>query len=393
MTVRGSTNISGERLLTLGQAKAETWRLKPINLVESIVQDEVCFIFLENGDWFKNICTEANRRKILEPFQVPDILSSKLCTELNGYFGCRSSLGDEGNLIGLSTWFRILTKRVVEPGEKKLYSGEAYLWYEMAFFALWSTPGTARVLCIGTPLEMRVRIEQELQTRPAFNPNDPFAMLRPILDEVVRACDDDTWRVAKTVRRVEKKRKVRPDFEELYDLARHARHLVEIETVAIETMERMIIQQNVNYELLRTGLDKTYQIQAGEYMAFQLQMMKSLRSRAQATLDRLNGEVALAYNTLASMDNRIMKSVTILAMVFLPATFVAGLFSTTFFSFAENDGWGFSSKFWIYWVVVIPLTAAIVSGWWLWLGESSNKPSLSQVSESKTQTQTQTQTV
>ncbi|KFY95325.1 hypothetical protein V500_02838 [Pseudogymnoascus sp. VKM F-4518 (FW-2643)] len=116
--------------------------------------------------------------------------------------------------------------------------------------------------------------------------------------------------------------------------------------------------------------------------------MKSLRSQAQATLDRLNGEVALAYNTLASMDNRIMKSVTILAMVFLPATFVAGLFSTTFFSFAENDSWGFSSKFWIYWVVVIPLTAAIVSGWWLWLGGSSNKSSLLQVSESKTQTQT-----
>lgn len=51
---------------------------------------------------------------------------------------------------------------------------------------------------------MRVRIEQELQRRPAINLNDPFAILRPILDEVVRACDDDTWRVAKTVRRVEK---------------------------------------------------------------------------------------------------------------------------------------------------------------------------------------------
>ncbi|KAL5346212.1 hypothetical protein ACLOAV_008479 [Pseudogymnoascus australis] len=245
-------------------AKAKTWRSKPINPVESIVQDE-----------------------------VPDILSSKLCTELNGYFGCRSSLGDDGNLIGLSTWFRILTKTVLEPDERIIYGGEAYLWYEMGFFLSWSTRGTARVLCIGTPPVMRVRIEQELQTRPAINLNDPFAMLRPVLDEVVRACDDDTWRVAKIVRRVEKKRKVRPDFEELHDLARHARHLVEIETVAIETIERVTLQQSVNFDLLRSGLDKTYQIQAGEYMAFQLQMMKSLRSRAQATLDRLNGEVTL----------------------------------------------------------------------------------------------------
>jgi hypothetical protein len=86
---------------------------------------------------------------------------------------------------------------------------------------------------------------------------------------------------------------VRPDFEELHDHARHARHLVESEAVAIETMERMIMQQNVNFELLPPRPDKTYQIQAKEYMAFQLQMMKSLRSRAQATLDRLNGEVTL----------------------------------------------------------------------------------------------------
>jgi Mg2+ and Co2+ transporter CorA len=133
---------------------------------------------------------------------------------------------------------------------------------------------------------------------------------------------------------------VRPDFEELHDQARHARHLVESETVAIETMERMIMQQNVNFELLRSRFDTTYPIQSKEYMEFQLQMMKSLRSRAQATLDRLNGEVTLvswlgstfpqkklkqwqAYNSLASNDNRIMKSITILAMVFLPATFVA----------------------------------------------------------------------
>ncbi|KFY18199.1 hypothetical protein V492_00080 [Pseudogymnoascus sp. VKM F-4246] len=352
------------------EANAKIWRSKRIDLVGSTVKDEICFIFLENGDWFKEGCTAANRSKILEPFQVPDILSSNLCIELNGYFGCRSTLGDEGNLVGLSTWFRILTKTVVEPDNRKLYGEKAYLWYEMAFFVLWSTSGTARVLCIGTPPEMRAQIQQELQTRPSLNLNDPFAMLRPILDEVV------------------KKRKARPDFEELYNLSRHARHLVEVETVAIETIERMATQQNVNFGLLQTGLDKTYQIQAGEYMAFQLQMMKSLRSRAQATLDRLNGEVTLAYNTLASMDNRIMKSITILAMVFIPATFVAGLFSTTFFSFEENNGWGFSSKFWIYWVVVIPLTAAIISGWWLWLGGPPRKPQPPQISEPKTPPQT-----
>lgn len=45
------------------------------------------------------------------------------------------------------------------------------------------------------------------------------------------------------------------------------------------------------------------------------------------------------------------------------------LFSTTFFSFAEN-GWQFSHSFWIYWTVTIPITLAVVFVWWLWLGGS-----------------------
>ncbi|EHK22089.1 uncharacterized protein TRIVIDRAFT_222470 [Trichoderma virens Gv29-8] len=62
-----------------------------------------------------------------------------------------------------------------------------------------------------------------------------------------------------------------------------------------------------------------------------------------------------------------MKSLTLLTIVFLPATFISALFSTTFFSFAE-DGWQFSNKFWIYWAIVIPLTIFMLFVWW-WLRE------------------------
>jgi hypothetical protein len=41
---------------------------------------------------------------ILSPFQVPEFLSSQMCTDLNGFFGSESSFtsGPDENLICLS---------------------------------------------------------------------------------------------------------------------------------------------------------------------------------------------------------------------------------------------------------------------------------------------------
>ena len=102
------------------------------------------------------------------------------------------------------TWFRILTKRVLKP-EEKTDKDKDYLWYEMGFFTQWSSLGTCRVLCIGTPR----KVSSELKTLltmlqpPSFELRDPFAMLRPLFDEVIKECDKNTWRIAKFVRAIE----------------------------------------------------------------------------------------------------------------------------------------------------------------------------------------------
>ena len=92
---------------------------------------------------------------------------------------------------------------------------------------------------------------------------------------------------------------------------------------------------------------------------------------------------------LANTDNQVMQSITLLTMVFLPATFIAvglnsyrsglirlmphqTMFSTPFFSFAEN-GLEMSTDFWVYWVIVVPLTLAVILVWWWWLGGSYEK--------------------
>ena len=54
-----------------------------------------CSSFLKDGSWYKGEdCPRRSedRRKILEPFEVPNFLCNQLCTDLNGYFGCESSV-------------------------------------------------------------------------------------------------------------------------------------------------------------------------------------------------------------------------------------------------------------------------------------------------------------
>jgi hypothetical protein len=92
------------------------------------------------------------------------------------------------------------------------------------------------------------------------------------------------------------------------------------------------------------------------------------------------------FNNLAHQDNTVMKSIALLTMIFLPATFFSvcivtliifgaaltqlqAFFSTTFFTFG-NDGWEASNRLWIYWVITVPTTIVVVIVWNIWLGYS-----------------------
>ena len=90
---------------------------------------------------------------------------------------------------------------------------------------------------------------------------------------------------------------------------------------------------------------------------------------------KLYNFVAQAGNNLNSriaastgLDSAAMKTLAFLTTVFLPLSFVASLFSIPMFDWqASSDGSSVvSSRFWIYWVVSVPLTAVIIVGWRLW---------------------------
>jgi Mg2+ and Co2+ transporter CorA len=61
-----------------------------------------------------------------------------------------------------------------------------------------------------------------------------------------------------------------------------------------------------------------------------------------------------------------MRSIAIVGLIYLPATFVSGIFGTNFFQFStdkEDQGWRVSEEFWLYWAVTVPLTLGTVVLW------------------------------
>lgn len=103
------------------------------------------------------------------------------------------------------TWFRCITKKVLWPHEVTAPDRKDYLWYEMGFFTKWSGDEKhCKVLCIGTPPELRQQLQGVLAASPELRLEDTFALLRFLLDEVVKLYDAHTWQVTKMVRKVEK---------------------------------------------------------------------------------------------------------------------------------------------------------------------------------------------
>ena len=79
----------------------------------------------------------------------------------------------------------------------------------------------------------------------------------------------------------------------------------------------------------------------------------------------------LEISKATQKDSAVMRTIALVTLIFLPATFVSALFSTTFFNFtpASDNGperWVMSQSFWVYWVFAIPLTLMVAGIWLLW---------------------------
>ena len=68
----------------------------------------------------------------------------------------------------------------------------------------------------------------------------------------------------------------------------------------------------------------------------------------------------------ARQDSKNMKLIAIVGLIYLPGTFVSGIFGMNFFSFEDQNGhqtWNVSDKFYIYLAITLPLTLLTISIW------------------------------
>ncbi|RYP02538.1 hypothetical protein DL764_005782 [Monosporascus ibericus] len=255
-----------------------------------------------------------------------------------------------------------------ESGREYVQDGEKYTWYEMGFFTRWDSPDQCRALCIDTPECLDSELQTALAQQPPLDFTDPFVMHRHLIDQIIVLYDISVWRVRDPVRQIERSRKnAGQRFDEMHEMARHGIHVSEVLEAAIQTLEAMQSYQVAIHD--ETLLSQCYRRQANEYGKFQLQSLRSLKLRSQSNDKRLENEINLAFNSIAHSDNTVMKSITILTMSFLPATFISSVFGTTFFTFGDNS-WEVSDKFWLYWAVALPSTLLVIGAYSLF----SNDP-------------------
>ena len=183
----------------------------------------------------------------------------------------------------------------------------------------------------------------------------------------------------------------------MHDLARHAIHSTETVRVAISSISALMAKsKDLNkHKSLHTSRNTTQDLES------LLGFVGNLEGRSVALQSRLQNEINLVWHLLLSQitrwliiqlvnqiaqqqtqstieisnaarkDSAVMKTIALVTLTLLPATFVSALFSTSFFNFTPaNDDkperWVVSKYFWVYWAIAIPLTVLITGIWVLW---------------------------
>ncbi|KAL9112360.1 MAG: hypothetical protein Q9187_007783, partial [Circinaria calcarea] len=276
-------------------------------------------------------------------------------------------------------------------------AGLSYGWYEMTFFTRWERNHSI-ILCIDTPSNTKSMLETALsRDLSTLNLMDPFAIYVPLIDHIIMLYDRSIWGIRDLIRNVEKLSKSHKtreknydfelDFPRLHEISRHSIHCCEVLTVAAETTSQLTAEQKEVCtriyqppEKLPRSFDTTH-----KHLSFQMQFIRNLKFRSESNQQRLQAEITLAYNTIAERDSKVMvaigkaakndstamKTVAVVTITYLPATFTSALFGMSFFDFSpsrenQSNEWRVSEKIWIYWVTALLLTLLTMGVWLVW---------------------------
>ncbi|POR32280.1 Uncharacterized protein TPAR_07505 [Tolypocladium paradoxum] len=344
---------------------------------------------------------------------MPELWWEKVCHRANGYFGYEEVPDSRGQQEqdGAISWCRFKVKHAKKPEDRDPDDQESqykelkgnglkhkelgdkkkeYYWPKLNVFSRWYKTRRHTAVIIFDADKLRDDVDSDTLrdnfTRYLANSMDPKELQDPfwiyprLIEEVVKLQDEAVWSIRDRVRETEKKRQTwddsGPDYPTLHEIQRHAIHVSETLEVASTTMEW--IQKHHEQFLGRQEATCIVSRNIANRLSFHRHMLTSLLYRSNSNKERLQSEIGLAFNTVAQKDSRTsvriadatrsdsaaMRTIAFVSLLFLPATFLSAIFSTTFFKFDDGSGrWMVSDKFWVYWAVAIPLTISAVTAW------------------------------
>ncbi|OQV06278.1 hypothetical protein CLAIMM_10867 isoform 6 [Cladophialophora immunda] len=292
-----------------------------------------------------------------------------------------------------ASWFQFLVKQL-RAGANTFQQEYVYEWYEMEFFMYVLSSGASVAFCIDTPPAFQNGLLEALNSGRNDPPKDAMAFLQcAVVAEVSRLYDVSVWTLRDKVRELEKIRSAARylesglDFPRLHDLARHIIHTCEVLSVAADTVNTLLVDH-------RSSSGKACECAGASghspnpncphtEMRFWLGLLQNFGRRAKSLNERLSHEITLGFNLVVQRDTRAtmeissaarsdsasMKTIAVVTLAFLPATFVCTIFSMSFFTLNVDDAtgekhWMMSDRFWIYWVITVPLTVLTLICWW-----------------------------
>ncbi|KAF8850701.1 hypothetical protein BDZ45DRAFT_186193 [Acephala macrosclerotiorum] len=321
--------------------------------------------------------------KLCDQFKIPVTFWSSIAHEASGFFSCQDIRDINGEL-------KTFIKEPIKPASALNNASNVclpYVWHRMGFYTMWTPSKSFVVLCFGLPPSL----QHSLSNLGLLNLDDPFSFHTLLIEKIAALYDAALWSWRDLIRDLEKNRTPpqdpQPNYIMMHELARHTIHSSETLAMAIETIASLIQEHEIFFEenasLPLSSIILSKQTRRG--FRSQVTLLKCLQLRSKALEERLRNETNLAFNTVAQHDSRIavqigeatqvdsaaMKTISVLGLAFLPGTFICALFSTSFFNFSpgsstEPQHWTVSEKFWIYWVVAIPVTALTVACWASW---------------------------
>ncbi|KAL7960782.1 hypothetical protein V8C34DRAFT_275703 [Trichoderma compactum] len=132
----------------------------------------------------------------------------------------------------------------------------------------------------------------------------------------------------------------------------------------IDQLHRSILARLEFYKVKLKGLEN-YIHTTLERLKVQREALYNIISQREA---RLNLEIAGEQRRIAhasKRDSTAMKTISLMGALFLPGTYLASVFSMTFFNFQSGADPVISNWLWVYFIITIPLTVVIV-GFWMW---------------------------